>query len=172
MLIHLVMLALGLLFIFPYIYIVSASFTSPSAIASNPFLFYPKGFNLPPRMIREIMHPLYRKFEQEFGSVMLHYCCLPAPSAHVAPALAGNSGISAVDNWQGYRTLLNENDFFQTAVAVCTDVNKNEILNGSIFKDEFIMFDRRPLVVSTSVENADEGKRVYEIWRTHFGEAT
>ena len=34
------------MFLFPFVYIVSASFSSPSAIAANPFLFYPKGFNL------------------------------------------------------------------------------------------------------------------------------
>ena len=44
--IHFVLLILGLIFLFPFIYIVSASFSRPSAIASNPFLFYPKGFNL------------------------------------------------------------------------------------------------------------------------------
>jgi ABC-type glycerol-3-phosphate transport system permease component len=37
---------MGMIFLFPFIYIVSASFSSPSAIAANPFLFYPKGFNL------------------------------------------------------------------------------------------------------------------------------
>jgi ABC-type glycerol-3-phosphate transport system permease component len=37
---------MGIIFLFPFIYIVSASFSSPSAIAANPFLFYPKGFNL------------------------------------------------------------------------------------------------------------------------------
>jgi len=46
LIIHLILLLVGLIFLFPFIYIVSASFSSPSAIASNPFLFYPKGFNL------------------------------------------------------------------------------------------------------------------------------
>jgi putative aldouronate transport system permease protein len=44
--IHGVLLALTLLFIFPFIYIVSASLSRASAVAANPFLFYPKGFNL------------------------------------------------------------------------------------------------------------------------------
>jgi ABC-type glycerol-3-phosphate transport system permease component len=44
--IHAVLLSLCCLFIFPFIYIISASFSRASAVASNPFLFYPKGFNL------------------------------------------------------------------------------------------------------------------------------
>jgi ABC-type glycerol-3-phosphate transport system permease component len=44
--IHVVLLAMGLIFLFPFIYIVSASFSRPSAVAANPFLFFPKGFNL------------------------------------------------------------------------------------------------------------------------------
>ncbi|MDR2096323.1 MAG: carbohydrate ABC transporter permease [Treponema sp.] len=44
--IHAVLIVMGLIFLLPFIYIVSASFSSPSAIAANPFLFYPKGFNL------------------------------------------------------------------------------------------------------------------------------
>jgi putative aldouronate transport system permease protein len=44
--IHAALIVMGFIFLFPFIYIVSASFSSPSAIASNPFLFYPKGFNL------------------------------------------------------------------------------------------------------------------------------
>jgi ABC-type glycerol-3-phosphate transport system permease component len=37
---------LAMLFLFPFIYIVSASFSRASAVASSPFLFFPKGFNL------------------------------------------------------------------------------------------------------------------------------
>jgi ABC-type glycerol-3-phosphate transport system permease component len=44
--IHLVLILMGLTFLFPFIYIVSASFSRASAIAANPFLFYPKGFNI------------------------------------------------------------------------------------------------------------------------------
>jgi putative aldouronate transport system permease protein len=44
--IHVFLLLLSCLFMFPFIYIVSASFSRASAIAANPFLFYPKGFNL------------------------------------------------------------------------------------------------------------------------------
>jgi len=121
--------------------------------------------NLSPDMIKNIMCPFYKKYEKEFGSVMLHYCCTPAPSTHVAPVLAEGGGISATDNWQGYRTMFNEKDYFQDTLAVCTDVNKDDILNGAIFRDEFIMYKKRPLVVSTSVESVEEGKRVYDIWR-------
>ena len=46
LIIHFVLGLLGLIFLFPFIYILNASFSSPAAIASNPFLFYPKGFNL------------------------------------------------------------------------------------------------------------------------------
>jgi hypothetical protein len=114
------------------------------------------------------MCPLYKKFEREFGSVMLHYCCLPAPSRHVAPALAEGGGITAIDNWQGDRTMFDEKDCFQDTLAVCTDVGKDDIISKEVFKDKFIMFNERPLIVSTYVESVDEGKKVYEIWREQF----
>jgi hypothetical protein len=124
--------------------------------------------NLSPNLIKNIMCPLYRKFEREFGSVMLHYCCTPAPSKHVAPALAEGGGINAVDNWQGYRTMFNEKDYFQETLAVCTDVSKNDILTGEIFRDNFFQLKQRPLIVSTYAESAEEGKKVYEIWQEQF----
>ncbi|MDR2553581.1 MAG: carbohydrate ABC transporter permease [Treponema sp.] len=46
LIIHLVLLLMAGVFTFPFIYIVSASFSRASAVAANPFLFYPKGFNL------------------------------------------------------------------------------------------------------------------------------
>ena len=124
--------------------------------------------NLSPEMIESIMCPFYKKFKKEFGNVMLHFCCTPAPSTHVAPALAKGGGICAVDNWQGYKTMFDEEDYNQETLAVCTDVNKNEILSGKVFGDLFLMNRKRPLFVSTNVESAEEGKKVYDIWQDHF----
>lgn len=124
--------------------------------------------NLSPDMIKNIMCPIYKKFEKEFGSVMLHYCCTPAPSTHVAPALAEGGGISAVDNWQGYRTLLDDKNYFQEKLTVCTDVECNDILDGNIFNDEFFMFEKRPLIVSTYVDSVEKGKKVYDTWRENI----
>ena len=121
--------------------------------------------NLSPAMIENIMCPFYKKFGREFGCVMLHYCCTPAPSTHVAPALAKGGGISAVDNWQGYKTILNREDYFQETLGVCTDAKKEDILDRKIFNDEFVMFGGRPLIVSVNVDSADEGLEVYDIWR-------
>ena len=124
--------------------------------------------NLSPAMIKEFMCPLYKKFEDEFSSVMLHYCCTPAPSAHVMPALKEGGGINWVDSWQGYKTLLKEEDYLRTDMGICTDIDKNLILSGDILKDEFFTIDR-PLVSSTNCETVDEGKAVYEKWCEYFG---
>ena len=124
--------------------------------------------NLSPNMIQKIMCPLYKRFEEEFSSVMLHYCCMPAPSAHVAPALAEGGGITWVDNWQGYKTILKEEDYLRTDIGICTDIDKNLILSGDILKDEFFTIDR-PLVSSTRCATVEEGKAVYEKWQEYFG---
>lgn len=122
--------------------------------------------NLSPAMIEEMMCPLYKRFEEEFGAVMLHYCCLPAPSGHVIGGLAAGGGINCVDNWQGYQTLFNkESNVLQTDIGICTDVTKEQILSGSLVHDPFFTLEGRPLVCSTAVDTVEEGKRVYEKWQ-------
>jgi hypothetical protein len=120
--------------------------------------------NLSPTMIEDIMCPIYKRFEQEFGSVMLHYCCTPAPSTHVAAALVKGGGVSWVDNWQGYKTLLKEEDYLKNNIGVCTDIDKNIILTGEIANIPFYNTDR-PLVANTACTTVEEAKKVYEIWQ-------
>ena len=128
--------------------------------------------NLSPTMIEEIMCPIYREFECEFGAAMLHYCCTPAPSGHVIGALASGGGINCVDNWQGYRTFFNADcdvaDTLQTDIGICTDITKEQILSGEIANDIFITLKGRPLTCTTHVDTVDEGKRVYEKWQEMF----
>lgn len=123
--------------------------------------------NLSPTMIKELMCPIYKKFEEEFDKVMLHYCCLPAPSNHVIDALAIGGSINCVDNWQGYKTLIGKNEL-QTDVSICTDVKSDEITSGEIWNNPFFTLNDRPLIVSTRVNTVDEGKQVYEIWRDQY----
>ncbi len=117
--------------------------------------------NLSPAMIEDIMCPLFGKFKKEFGRVMLHYCCTPAPSQHVAGALAKGGVIDCIDNWQGYQTFFN-GDELQTQLGVCTDVDKELILNGTLFHDPFFCLKDRPLTVSTRADSVEEGKRLVE----------
>jgi len=111
------------------------------------------------------MCPFYKRFEKEFGSVMLHYCCTPAPSTHVASALVSGGGVKWVDNWQGYKTLLNEQDYFRTDIGICTDIDKELILSRAINDMPFYNI-KRPLVSSVSCDSVADGQLLYEIWRT------
>lgn len=120
--------------------------------------------NLSPAMIEDIMCPMYKKFQAEFGQVMLHYCCAPAPSAHVIGALARGGGVQCVDNWQGYKTLVKEEEELQTEIGICTDVDKDLILSGEIKTIPFFNGVQRPLTVSTKCDTVDEGRRIYEKW--------
>jgi len=62
---------------------------------------------------------------------MLHYCCLPAPSGHVLPALAERDGIRCADNWQGYDTYFNKEQkgLLQDKVSMCFDLSIEDIEN-------------------------------------------
>ena len=120
--------------------------------------------NLSPAMIQEVMCPLYQRFTDQYSHVMLHYCCLPAPSGHVIGALNKGEGVAWVDNWQGYKTLFN-GDVLQKQMGICTDVKKEQILSGELLEDPFFTLQGRPLTASVSVDTVDEGKRVYAAWR-------
>ncbi len=132
--------------------------------------------NLSPSVIRGIMFPLYRRFADEFGAVMLHYCCTPSPSGHVLPVLAEGCGITCVDNWQGYKTLFNERQdgLAQERVGICTDLPKEAVADPeSLFTREPLFADvpregGRPLTVSVGVSSVDEGRRLYNGWRDFF----
>jgi hypothetical protein len=124
--------------------------------------------NLSPKMIKEVMCPQYKSFEKEFGKVMLHYCCLPAPSTHVLPALIEGGGVSCVDNWQGYKTLLKESDYTQTAIGVCTDVSSKQIMSEELINEDFFQTKGRPLAASVRVNTCDEGKSIYDKWQQLF----
>lgn len=119
--------------------------------------------NLSPAMIEEIMCPMYKKFEKEFGSVMLHYCTTPAPSTHVLPALINGGGVSWVDNWQGYKTLLKEEDYLNTKMGICTDISSDFVLGEEIKDDKFFTIERS-LVASSGCTSVEHGKKVFGKW--------
>jgi len=119
--------------------------------------------NVSGSMIEDTICKQYKDFENEFENVMLHYCCTPAPSTHVIGALVKGGGVICADNWQGYRTMVGDNTFIK-GIGICTDVQKEDILSGRIFEDEFFTFRERPLTVSVNVDTVDEGKRICELW--------
>lgn len=121
--------------------------------------------NLSPNMIVEYMSPIFKRFQKEFGKVMLHYCTLPAPSTHVIKGLLSGGGVDCVDNWQGYKTLLNKEDYSQDKIGICTDFKFQSIINGDFKKEEILNTKNRPLTVSTFCETVDDGKAAVEIFR-------
>ncbi len=125
--------------------------------------------NLSPDMIVDIMCPIYKRFQKEFGKIMLHYCTTPAPSQHVIPALIRGGGIDAVDNWQGYESIINKEDYFQTELGMCTDLKKAYIFGDEIKNDEFLAFKGRPLVLSAWADDIEQGKRIFDILGNLFG---
>ena len=132
--------------------------------------------NLSPATIKEVMYPIYKRFADEFGALMLHYCCTPAPSGHVLPALLDGCGITCVDNWQGYPTFFNENrdGLLQDKIGICTDLDKSVVADPERLFAEHELFGKvqrkggRPLTVSTNVDTVDEGERLYHNWREFF----
>lgn len=132
--------------------------------------------NLSPDMIKSIIYPLFDKIAEVFGSVMLHYCCTPAPSGHVVPALSDCKSVTAVDNWQGYHTFFdnNETGIAQTHTAVMTDLSSDIVSNPkTLMKDNPFFSDvprknGRAIVVTTAVTSIDEGQSIYDNWRNYF----
>jgi hypothetical protein len=117
--------------------------------------------NLSPSMIEDVMCPIYAKFEKVFSNVMQHYCCLPAPSSHVIGALMRGGGIRCVDNWQGYKTLLPEAEYIQTKIGICTDITKDQIMNGTLLEEAFFHIRGRALTCSITAQTIDEGEELY-----------
>ena len=131
--------------------------------------------NLSPAMIKDIMCPVYKGFEDEFGSVMLHYCTVPSPAFHVVAAFAEGGGVTAVDNWQGLDTLidLSSDDLYQDKVAMCFDISKDSIFDIVDYMQHpfFSNVKRRGgrgLTASVHADNLYEGKRLYDIWQNYF----
>ena len=58
--------------------------------------------------VRAMLIAFFKKFADEFGYVMLHYCSTPAYSGHILNTLIECPYVKCVDNWQGYKTLFNE----------------------------------------------------------------
>lgn len=120
--------------------------------------------NLSPAMIEKIMCPLYQRFEQEFGRVMLHYCCTPAPSTHVLGALMQGGGVDCVDNWQGYQTLVPAELETQSAIGICTDIPEDWILDGTAMHNAFFDVRGRVLASSTVCADAAKGNELWKAW--------
>lgn len=132
--------------------------------------------NLSPDMIREYMFPIYEGFAEKFESVMLHYCCLPAPSGHVLPTLVDCSAIRCVDNWQGYSTFFNKDGagMDQEKICICTDLSAESVLNVDKIMTERSFFSKvkrkegRGLTVAVYAASIDEGRKLYDTWHNWF----
>ncbi len=128
--------------------------------------------NLSPAMIEEFYFPMLKKFKETFGNVMLHYCCLPAPSGHVLPALTNCDYVTAVDNWQGYRTFVkNDEDLLQDKIAICTDLSYDKVVDFERIYEEEPFFHAvkrkggRGITITTTAPSIEEGQKIYDNWQ-------
>ena len=132
--------------------------------------------NVSPDVIKNMLCPVMDIFKQELGGVVLHYCCTPAPSGHVLPALAECGGVvRAVDNWQGYKTFFNEkgDGMLQDKVGMFADFPIAEVSNVEKFMelDIFSKVKRkggRGFVVRTRAATLDQAKALYDDWQNYF----
>lgn len=132
--------------------------------------------NLSPELIRKFTFPIFKKFADEFGQVMLHYCTTPAPTGHVLPVLAECPYVKCVDNWQGYRTFFGPKETFmhQDKISICTDLNTEELIDLDKFFDEQPFYSKVPrkngrgILATVYVQSLEEGQRLYYNWRNYF----
>ena len=131
--------------------------------------------NLSPDLIKTVLHPLYERFKEELGGVMLHYCCLPAPAGHVLPTLAQCGSVRCVDNWQGYETYFNKDQVgvLQDKVSMCFDLSIEEVENVEKLMEQPLFRDvkrkgGRGLVVMTTTDDLERSKKAYENWKNYF----
>jgi len=127
--------------------------------------------NISPAMIREMYDPCMKKFKDAFGNLMLHYCCTPAPSGHVLPALVAGGLVNAVDNWQGFETFFNnEQDKLQDQVAICTDIPFETMMNFEEYANKTSLFSQvkrrggRGLTITTTAPSEAEARRLWKMW--------
>ncbi|MCK9479141.1 MAG: hypothetical protein M0R40_06530 [Firmicutes bacterium] len=132
--------------------------------------------NLSPKDIEQFLIPSCRLFRKTLSGLMLHYCCLPAPSGHVLPTLAKFPDvIDAVDNWQGVGAFFNKDceGLLQDKVAMCFDISYDEafdvdkLMEKPIFKD-VPRKGGRGLFVGVNSPNLEASKRLYCKWQDYF----
>jgi hypothetical protein len=131
--------------------------------------------NVSPDIIKNILNPVYKRFKDELGGVMLHYCCLPAPSGHVLPTLAECDSIICVDNWQGYQSYFNKEQYglLQDKVSMCFDLSIEEVENVEKLMENPLFRDvkrksGRGLIVMAHSNDIEHSKKVYDNWRNYF----
>ena len=131
--------------------------------------------NLSPSLIKNVLSPLFERFKNELGGVMLHYCCTPAPAGHVLPTLAECNSISCVDNWQGYQSYFNEKQdgLLQDKVSMCFDLDIEEVENVEKLMENPLFRDvkrkgGRGIVVMAHSDDIERSKKVYENWKNYF----
>lgn len=128
--------------------------------------------NISPAMIQEMYFPCLKKFKNAFGHLMLHYCCTPAPSGHVLPALAQGDYVTAVDNWQGYETFFNKKeDMLQEKIAICTDIPFETLMNFEEYAKDNSFFSQvrrnggRGLTITTEAPSEEEARMLWKMWQ-------
>lgn len=146
---------------------------------TNRGIFFP-GLRLPcdaivnfsPAMLSEFVLPTLDILGKNFGSLCIHFCTEPAPSAHVLGVLLESDYIAAVDNWQGPDAFLGDDApaRMQDKIAILTDVD----LTTPEKIDEFLSREPvrdvprkggRGMVAATNVASVEEGKKVYDYWQ-------
>ncbi len=131
--------------------------------------------NFSPEMIEEFYFPCLKKMHAEFGKLMLHYCCTPAPSGHVIEALLRCDYVDAIDNWQGYETFFrNDEIVVQDKISICTDLpyeavdNFDEYIKDKPFFKDVMRKNGRALTITTKVKTVQEGNALYQKWQKNF----
>ena len=151
---------------------------------TNRGMFFP-GLRLPcdavvnysPDTLRAAVLPVLARFGQAFGPLCIHFCTEPAPSAHVLPVLVESGHVAAVDNWQGLDVFLGDDApaRLQDRVAVVGDVDLRtpEKMDAFLAKEVVRSVPRRGgrgLVLGTSAESVDAGRRIYDAWQERMAD--
>lgn len=126
-----------------------------------------------PGLIRDMALPVLERFAKRYGKVCVHFCTAPAYAGHVLPVLLESEWVGAVDNWQGPDVFLGPDApvRMQDKIAVITDVDlKNAAaMRGFLERDSVRNVPRkggRGIVLGTSAQSVEDGKRIYDTWRS------
>jgi hypothetical protein len=132
--------------------------------------------NLPPSLIRDMVLPVLAEFARAVGRLCVHYCSAPAPSAHVLPVLAESPNVAAVDTWQGVDVWIGESApaAMQPRVALVgdADLSTPEKMDAFLARPPVRLVPRkggRGIVMATGAPSIDDGRRVYDQWRSRVG---
>ena len=132
--------------------------------------------NLSPDLLRRFVLPVLEPIAAAFGPLCVHFCTDPAPSAHVLPVLLESRAVLAVDNWQGPDVFLGPDApaRMQAKIAVVGDYDLTtpEKMDEVLARPPVRNVPRRGgrgLVMATTAQSVEHGRRIVAEWRGRFG---